>query len=159
MSREATDISHGEYRQPTTPPSLPPPTLGCKYGERGQESLTSADQAAPTLRYFSLRPRPRQPKQTTESRFIPPDVTFNFDLNPDQKEINKKETEQRDRGAAAAVEFKYGLLHAQSLNDPLVRDSSPFFFLRLIFAAAVGTNQSTQCISRSAQTELKLPEV
>lgn len=72
-SREATDISHAELRLPRQPPDL-----GVQKWRRGQESLTSADQAAPTLRYFSRHRRPRRAKQTAESRFIPADATFNF---------------------------------------------------------------------------------
>lgn len=76
MSRTATDISHAKLRWPMTPlPTTSQPDLAVQKWRVGQESLTSADQAAPTLRYFSRRRRARRAKQTAGSRFIPADVT------------------------------------------------------------------------------------
>lgn len=97
QSRRARTADRSAPPLPSPPQRRP---WGAKMASGGQESLTSADRAAPTLRYFSLR----RLKQTTESRFIPPERHRRLStlaapphLNPNQEERNNKSNTTEER--------------------------------------------------------------
>lgn len=127
--QKATNISHTEHRQPTSStlvqkwlvwagqeslhwPSRP------DINRQGAQWVWCSGILAHSIHILSKLNKQAVPH--AESRFSRLDITATFNFARPLSPREKKKKKQSERGAPAVVEFKYGMLHTQSLNDPLV---------------------------------------